>query len=430
MVQSCRDHGRGLGGSVRRLKLGVVGGFADQAVASFGNFALNVTLARSLAAADYGAFSVALSFILFFNTLHQALVTYPLSVHGAARPAEMPYLLAVAALLTPISALGVLPVLGAGLTSVAHPGLLPAAAFALLFWQLQEVFRRGLLARARYPAAIAIDLVRYVGTFAAALALAPHITADGVFLLIGASSLLAILPLVPRARQGIGAAARNLKAEIVGHWRMAAPVLGANLLAALSVQWFLWLLAWQRDTGGAAVLVALANIVAISSPVMFGVENILVPEVARAQDRMTFPDLMQLVGRRGLFCGVLIAPFFLLTLAFPERAAQLFYGRATPYAAYPEALRLLVLTYSAYVGAYIFGAVLRGYRATGAVFKMQLYPALIGLTLGSWLVWQYGVTGACLASLIAGLTRAGVGFHFVLRLRGSTVPPGRAMAAS
>ncbi len=407
---------------MKRLELGLAGGLADQAVVSFGNFALNVTLARALSAADYGALSVSLSFILFFNTLHQALVTYPLSVHGAtAGQARYRYLVAVAAILTPACALIFVPALGAGLFSVARLDLLPLAIFALLSWQLQEVFRRGLLARARYPVAIAVDLIRYVGTFLAALALVPHLTIAGVFLLIGTISLLAILPAAPLTWGSLASALRNVRTEIAGHWRMAAPVLGANMLAALSVQWFLWLLAWHQDTGGAAALVALANVVAISSPIMFGMENILVPEVARGQDRLTFSDLLHLVRRRGLLCGALIAPFFLLILAFPEGAVRIFYGRATPYAAYPEALRILVLAYSSYLGAYIFGAVLRGYRASGAVFKMQLYPALFGLTIGSWLTWRYGLSGACIASLSAGLLRAGVGFHGMLRLRGLTV---------
>ncbi|MDB5393584.1 MAG: hypothetical protein JWM91_1090 [Rhodospirillales bacterium] len=416
---------------MKRWELGLAGGFADQGIVSFGNFALNVTLARALPAADYGAFSIALSFILFFNTLHQALITYPLSVRSAAaNPLHHRHLLCVAAMLTPICALAFLPLLGAGMFSVAHFDLLPITFFALLSWQLQEIFRRGMLARARYPAAIALDLVRYFGTFVAALVLASRLTIGGVFLLIAATSLIAILPLALQIWQSVGSAGANLGMELARHWHMGAPVLGANLLAALSTQWFLWVLAWHQNPGGAAVLVALANVVAISSPVIVGIENILVPEVARTRDRLTFSDLLQLVGRRSFLCGTLIAPFFLLILAFPEEALRTFYGKATPYAVYPDALRILVAAYASYLGSYIFGAVLRGYRASRAVFKMQLYPAMFGLTLGSWLTWHYGVSGACVASLLAGLLRASVGFHFVLRLRASTMTTASAVAAS
>ena len=402
---------------MKRVNFGLIGGLADQAIVSLGNFALTVLLARTLPAAAYGDFSVALSFILFFNTLHQALVIYPLSVRGAAAPAaEFPPLSGVALLLTPVFALAFLPALGAGLFSVARADWLPVAFLALLAWQWQEVVRRGLLARGRFALAILIDIVRYFGTAGAVLAL-PHITCAKVFLLIAANSLIAILPFLPGGWRSAMPAARKVGAELAGHWRMAAPVLGASLLTALSVQWFLWLLAWQGKSDGAAELVALANIVAIANPLILGIENILVPEVARLREGLDFSALLRLVAKRGLLCAALITPFFLLILLFPERAARLFYGAATPYADQAGSLRILVAAYVTTLAAAIFGSVLRGYRASGAVFRMQLYPALIGLTLGSWLTWTYGVPGACLAALLAGAVRAGAGLRFLLALR-------------
>jgi len=399
-----------------RLDFNLVGGLADQAIVSLGNFALTVLLARALPAAQYGEFSVALSFILFFNTLHQALVIYPLSVRGASASAEaFPPLAGAALLLTPLCALAFLPGLGAGLVSVARLDLLGPAFLALLAWQWQEVVRRGLLARRRFAAAIAIDLVRYFGTAGAVLGLAHDLTPGWVFLLIAALSLAAILPFLPDGWRAARPAARHLGAELAGHWRLAAPVLGASLLTALSVQWFLWLLAWQGRPDHAAALVALANIVSIANPLILGIENILVPEIARLRDRLDTAALVRLAARRGLACAALIAPFFLAILLFPEQAARLFYGAATPYAGQPGCLRILVAAYVTTLAAAVVGAALRGLQASGAVFRMQLYPALLGLTLGSWLTWRFGVPGACLAALLAGLVRTGAGLRFLLR---------------
>jgi O-antigen/teichoic acid export membrane protein len=403
---------------LRRLDFGLIGGLADQAIVSLGNFALTVLLARALPAADYGVLSVALSFILFFNTLHQALVIYPLSVRGAAASArDFPALAGVALLATPLCALAFLPGLGAGLGSLARGDLLPWAFLALLAWQWQEVVRRGLLARGRYRAAIAIDAVRYFGTAGAVSLLSPHITAGDVLLLIALLSLLAVLPFLRESWRAAKPAAHVLPAELAGQWRLAAPVLGASLLTALSVQWFLWLLAWQGRPDRAAELVALANIVSVANPLILGVENILVPEVARLRDRLDFPALLGLVARRGLVCTLLIAPIFLAILLFPDQAARLFYGAATPYAGRTGSLRILVAAYVATLAATVVGAALRGLRASGAVLRMQLYPAVLGLTLGTWLTWYYGVPGACLAALLAGILRAGAGLHFLLRLR-------------
>ena len=108
-------------------------GLADQGIVSFGNFALSVSLARILPVGDYGIYSVAMSFLVFFNTLHQAFIIYPLSVHTAGTPRMYEHLLRVAVLLTLPCALPFLLVLGAGTdnseAAVAYLAL--ATAFVL-----------------------------------------------------------------------------------------------------------------------------------------------------------------------------------------------------------------------------------------------------------------------------------------------------------
>ena len=140
----------------------------DQAIVSAGNFGLNVLMARNFSENDYGAFALILSFILFLNTLHQAFVAFPLSVQGAAAPpSRIGYLLAVAAAITLLETLLFFPVLGGAVLSVKRLALfLPACVF-MLAWQLQEVWRRGLIARGRYASAIGNDFVRYITALAA-----------------------------------------------------------------------------------------------------------------------------------------------------------------------------------------------------------------------------------------------------------------------
>jgi hypothetical protein len=163
---------------------------------------------------------------------------------------------------------------------------------------------------------------------------------------------------------------------------------------------------------------------------MLGAENILVPELARSRNRLTFAGLMRLVSRHCAICIALVAPFFLLIALYPAEALRLIYGRTTVFAMYPGALVMLAGVYACYLLSYILGATLRGYCAGTATFRMQLYPALLGVTLGSWLTIRFGVDGAVLAGLLAGLLRVGTGCFQVLRLRGETVPPQTALAVS
>lgn len=399
-------------------------GLADQGIVSLGNFALSVSLARVLPVGDYGIYSVAMSFLLFFNTLHQAFIIYPLSVHTAGTPVRRyEHLLRVAVLLTLPCALPFLLVLGAGLWSIGRLPLLPVAFLALLAWQIQEVFRRSFIARGRHGSAILIDSVRYLGPLIVVLALTSTIRVSNVFLAIALLSIVSVLPLIPSLWRSRDVALRSIPRELADHWRLAMPVLGANLLLVFTTQWFLWLLAWRHTPDASASLVALTNVVAIASPVMLGAENILVPEIARTRGQLTFASLMRMVGRHSLFCVALVAPFFFAIALFPGQILRLIYGAASPYAAHTGALEMLAGVYACFLLSYILGATLRGYRAGAAVFTMQLYPAILGITLGSWLTLRFGLDGAALASLLAGLLRVGMGCFHVLRLREEIIPP-------
>ncbi|HEY2008178.1 MAG TPA: hypothetical protein VGH23_04260 [Rhizomicrobium sp.] len=405
------------------LRSNLTTGLADQAMVSFGNFALSVSLAHILPVAEFGIYSVTLSFLLFFNTLHQAFIIYPLSVHTAGTPPRKhAHLLGVAVLLTLPCALPFTVILGAVLWSIGRLSLLPVASAALLAWQLQEVFRRSLIVRNHLMSAILIDGVRYLGPLIVVLVFSSRIDVTDAYLAIALLSIVSVLPLV-----GISwrpeAALHKISRELSDHWRLAMPVLGANLLAVFSTQWFLWLLAWRHTPDTAASLVALTNVVAIASPVMLGAENILVPEIARTRHRLTFIDLMRVVGRYCLFCVALVTPFFLAIAVFPQQVLGLIYGHSSPYTMHIVALEMLAGAYVCLILSYILAATLRGYRTGAAVFSMQLYPAILGLTLGSWLTIHFGLNGAALASLLASLLRAAMGCFHVLRLRGETAPP-------
>ncbi len=406
----------------RMRRSALAGGLTDQAVVSAGNFALNLLLARSFSEHDYGAFSLILSFVLFLNTLHQAYVTYPLSVEAGAPEARFGFLLVIAAALTGLEMLLFFPVM-AGVAASARQSLLLVPACIFLFaWQLQDVWRRGLIARARYGAAVVSDLVRYGLPLLVLLILARAgaLSLAWIFPLLAAASLIAAQPLLARAFAQRTALRGGLRREAGAHWRMGAPVIGANMLAALSTQWFLWLLAWSHDLTRSAALVALANIVAFSNPVIYGMENILVPEIARQRDKMNFAGLMTILRRRSLAAFLLVMPLFAAVLIWPGAVLHLFYGAHKSYGQYESALRMLAGAYAATLAASILSATLRGYRASGAVFKMQLYPALLGITLGSWLTLRLGVPGACLATLSASLLRAAIGGYYVYGLRGRT----------
>lgn len=392
------------------------GGLLDQAVVSFGNFALSLVLARTLPASAYGTFVAILSFVLLFNLIHQAAVTYPLSIAAAgADPEHCRALLGKAVLSTTVVSLILLVPLGIAMASLGLIRVLPIVFLTMLAWQMQETLRRGLLAQERFSRTIFQDGVRYLGPLIALSFLPRPLAIEDVFLLMLGASLLAILPQITQLRWPRMAGIESFKQSAIADWTMASPAVGANLLAAFSTQWYLWILAWHHDVLGTATLAALANIAALTSPIMLGIENILVPEVARRR-QLPFDKMLDHLRGRSLSCVALVLPIYAGILLFPVESLRLVYGHATIYAAYPQALRVLVLAYSTYLANAILSATLRGYCAGRAVFLMQAYPAAFGLVVGGWLTITWGLEGACVAALLTGLLRAAFGVHYLFTL--------------
>ena len=402
------------------MRSAVFAGLVNQAVVSLGNFGLNLLLARALMARDYGAFSVFLSVFLFLNAIHQSLVTYPLSVRGAAAGrGEFRRLIGAALALTIVLQCVFVPAIAGAAASIRQWQVVPAALLALVLWQFQEVYRRALIARGFYGPATLGDGVRYLGAFFLVLALiaAGGLSLERVILTIAAASALAAASTMAIAPHWLVPTRPRFKAELKTHWRMGSAYLVATLLAMFSSQWFLWLLAWQHGLAATAALQALVNIAAIAAPIMFGIENVMVPDIARRRDALRYPALIRLLRRRALIGAGLITPFFAIAFAAPEWTIRFLYGTATPYAGFGTSLRVLIAAYAAIFVSVLFAATLRAYVAKEGVLMMQLYPAILSISLGSWLVLEFGLIGACTAALLAGLLRAVLGFYYVYKIR-------------
>jgi len=295
---------------------------------------------------------------------------------------------------------------------------------ALLAWQLQEVNRRGVIARGAYRPATVGDSVHYLGALAmaAVLARAGSLSLNVAFFVVALTSLLAIAATPGTRLSWRFGTPLNFAHEAAAFWRLGSPALWASIFSAFSIPWFLWLLIWKDGLVAGAVLQALMNVAAIGRPIILGLENMLLPEIARRKETMSFRELADFLWRCGGTGFLLVAPLFAIVLAAPEWTLRLFYGEHSAYTAYPAALRILMCTYLVYLAGAIFAATLKAYGATEGVLKMQLYPAILAVTLGSYAIVEYGLIGACLAWLASGSLTAIVGLAYVLKIRTRVMP--------
>ncbi len=254
---------------------------------SFGNFLTSVLLIRHWhgSTQTFGQYALVFGVALFLNNVHAALVTYPLTVRGAASAPEALRRLASSALamgicLAPILMLGLI----AATIGARRPSLLPYAAAAMLLWQTQETLRRALLARLRHRDALPGDAISYLGQAVAIWLMTRRasgapITPEAAFAVIGLTSLAAAVMQACQLGVTPGGWA-SLGRSITESWRLGRWVLFATFVGAVSTYASPWTLQGAAGAAQVARFSALATMLNLTNPVMITISGLIVPAVA------------------------------------------------------------------------------------------------------------------------------------------------------
>lgn len=381
---------------------------ADQGVVSVGNFLSNVLLARSLPPVEYGIFSLIYGIILFLNSIHSSLITYPLTIHGAPAPIDKLRQMVGRSLQLTVFMGAVLSLVLAGVLWALHRiWVIPCALAALLLWQMQETVRRGLLAHQRFREAFGGDGICYLGQAAAIwiLSEAKAINLEYAFGVIAATSLLAgylqLNQLRPRFGGGV-----SLPLSVADFWLLGRWVLMINLLNLLTFLFFPWMLMFFRGAEHVAAFQAVGNIMAVANPVIFWVGNVMLPASAKvhlAHGVHVAWQSSRITAVRGL---VLLAPYFAAALLWPDRFLSIFYGSDSPYCGLGWLVRILVLACACNYVAQTVGTFLNAVKGGRSAFQAQAASAVAVLLLGPPLVLWAGVAGAVWGTTVMNGVRA------------------------
>src|SRR5215469_16286238 len=111
---------------------------ADQCVISLGNFLTTILMARALPPAEYGVFALIFGAIIMLNTVHGALVVYPVIVSIARTGPTSSRQIVTVALVAGVAVSLTLGVAG-GLAALwtGRAGFFLPALAALVAWQFQ-----------------------------------------------------------------------------------------------------------------------------------------------------------------------------------------------------------------------------------------------------------------------------------------------------
>jgi O-antigen/teichoic acid export membrane protein len=379
-------------------------------VVSLGNFVTNILLARSLSVTDYGAFAFVYVVIISLNSAQGAVITYPLTIMGAVEKArQLSSTTAAAGVLT--TALAVpfgLGILGTCLFVGKLELTLPVIA-AVLFWQIQETVRRGMMAHVRYQEVIYGDALSYLGQAAMIWAAirSDQLSLPLVFVFIAVTSGLAAMLQAVQLRcfrttvHEVGALARAFWE--FGRWRLLTSMV--MLLTTAAGPGWLGMLTFFRGSQEAAAMQAVANPLGLGHPLMLGITSLIIPTTARMRSEHGVLAATWSALRTARVGAAFLLPYWTGLLILPATILALFYGANSAYVGLEVPLRLMVLTYVVIYLNQVVTALLLGLGDSRGVFLFSLAGAVAFLVAAAPLSAIYGVSGASAGCILVALTQ-------------------------
>jgi len=400
--------------------------FVDQGVVSAGNFLTGALLARHLSETEYGSYGVILETLLFLNGLQSALVVYPLTVRGASGKSGKAAGYATSALLFTLALLPLLgssmavgAVIGAGAKGPsASIAIGISAVAAMLLWQIQETFRRTLLADFRSGACIPGDAISYIGQLAAIWWLwkIGHLTLATTLISIGGTSAAAAI--VQAMQIGLEPVTwSKLKACAADFWSLGRWTALTNSFGLVTGVGYFWTLRVFQGLIATAMFTIVALPLKLANPVILALGSLLVPAVSRSFHSGGLPAARRTALRYAGLGSIVLLPYFLLLVLIPTLPLALIFGRHSPYLSYAPLLRLYTINMIVYYGEFCLSSWLAGLGESRANFFAQCFNVLATLiiTLPAGAVWGARgiILGGIAAGVVSGVAQLGVSFRFM-----------------
>jgi O-antigen/teichoic acid export membrane protein len=387
----------------------------DQALVSVSNLVLQIVLARGMAPAAYGSFVVGFAFLLFLLGLETALFAEPLSVLGPSHhphdllaylrvTCQLQLLLSAALALVPVAAAVVVHLfLDDRSLEFAFTGLAVATPVYLLFAYLRRACyvvdspRRALQGSAVYAAILGC------GLWIAAGRAAPSPLSG--FLVLAAASLAADVYHLVRLRiftaRTDHAPRLDWRATVSENWRYGRWILWASTAHWLGGGLYIPLLGAVAGLSVAGAFRAMQNLVAPIEQTQAALGLLLIPWLTRRlSEPQSPPARSRLVGLWALTVPLALL-YGLVLLTVGPRVVTLFYRRAF-YEGFTWLLPVFALYALVLSLSHGLAVHLRALERPSAVFWAKVAGAASSLTLGLWLTWKLGASGAA-AGLVLSL---------------------------
>jgi O-antigen/teichoic acid export membrane protein len=398
----------------------------DQGLFAGSNFLLTILLARWLAPAEFGAFTIAYSVFLLAGTVHTALVTEPLLVFGSGKYATLfrAYLGAVLRghwLLSAATAVVIAVAAAASLLlgSASLASALAAMALASPIMLFSWFARRACVARLEPRLSAASGAVYFVLMLIGleVLRRSNYLSPATAFGVLGVCSLVAGGWTLSRLRSSsLGQNLPNAFREAGrDHWRYGRWSLATGTLAWVPGNILLLLVPTVGGLAASGVVKALTNLVLPIMHANIALGMLMLPGLIRARAEGHFVQAFRISGAL-LVGGSLV--YWLLIVLFARPLLDLLYqGQYTEYEKIVWWAGALPVT-AAIVA--VLGAALRAMERPDRIFWAYTVSTMVSLTIGVWAVRNWAVTGVLAGQLISSVATGAALAFYLLRQRVGT----------
>jgi len=294
------------------------------------------------------------------------------------------------------------------------------SSIALGAFLMQELFRRTLMARLRFGAAVPGDAIAYLGQVGAIWAAGWMGWLTGPMALPRAMAVIAIASAIGAVIQalqvGLAPFRREDVKEYAGEfWRLGKWLLAANLTTLVTDIGYNWMLGLRHSTELAGFYRVIGDLNKVVNPVVFTLVGLIVPVVARTRAE-SGTLVAKRVGLKYVAVGAVPVMMYMLVLvAIPELLLRAIYPSA--FEGLGNGIRIFAMTNIIGFLATMCLAILNGLGRPHVQFLSALTNTLATLLIGLPLTWYYDLWGALWGGLAATVALTIVAVGLFLRAK-------------
>jgi O-antigen/teichoic acid export membrane protein len=391
----------------------------DQGVFAISNFLLNLLLARWLSPREYGAFTVAYSVFLLCVAFHDALLTEPMMVFAAGRfrshlPVYLSRLLLPHGMFVLLSSTAILvfslllSILVDGLPLSALLTVTIANPLILTFW----LFRRmafvhpGPQIAAQLAPVYLTALLMGIVAFNQVRLLSPATA----FVTVSFASICMVALLTRRLNIRLRPDTRNTYEILNAHWTYGRWALTTSVLSWVPSNLFFLLLPVWAGLEASGALRAFLNVIMPLMHMFTALGSVLLVMFVKLRTRSDFTLITCRIFT--VFFVTSIVYWFLLYNFGSPVIDWLYQQKYTSYGSLLWVVGLLPLATAA---TSVFGNALRALEKPRTLSISYVCSTVVTLTVGIWLVANWGIVGAAVGWVIAYATASVSILWFFLR---------------